>query len=645
MTKNFKFLVGAALAFVFAFSAVNAEAAYTHTGLLKMGMTSSQVESLQETLNAGGFLVSTTGAGSPGMESMYFGAKTKAAVMAFQSAKGLGADGIVGVNTGTALAAMTGGSVTYPAGCSSSTGYSTTTGQPCTATANTSLPAGCSSTAGYSSTTGAKCSDGTTSSNTGALSGGAADINVSATSTDVEDEAREGEEDVAVLGFEIEADGGDVAVTSVRVTFQAEDTDDSDRFDRYVDEVSIWLGDKKVGSADAEDFSRDTSATPDTYTETITLSNAVVREDDEEKFYVAVSVVETIDTDELDARFNVDLEVIRFTDSTGAILTSEIDTGDVDSIFGFEDITADDELSLESSSDNPEDSTVKVEEDESSEEILALVATLENDEDSSDATFYEIPVSIRVQQSSTVTTNIEEIIESVMVEIGGEEYEADLTGSSTIDSDDSRTYSVDVDGDFELAAGDEADVKVWITFNDQEDNYISAATTVTASINPASIDVEGEDDDMTVEGSTKTGAALSLSISAAIVDGFEWEVNSTGSIIDFFFTVEAEDEDFDVLASSISDVLVASSTATVTDTAGTPETAADGVLSRFSGDSVDAIGSTGFTVNSGDTTTFRVRYAIAGTNGTTAEINITSAAGQEVPDDEERSPTATRNVQ
>ena len=61
---------------LFAF-ALTASAAYMHTGTLKMGSTGSQVMSLQQTLNANGYLVSSVGAGSPGLESSYFGAKTK----------------------------------------------------------------------------------------------------------------------------------------------------------------------------------------------------------------------------------------------------------------------------------------------------------------------------------------------------------------------------------------------------------------------------------------------------------------------------------------------------------------------------------------------------------------------------------------
>nr|MBP6905040.1 peptidoglycan-binding protein [Candidatus Paceibacterota bacterium] len=157
MNKFTKIFVGA-LAAVAIFASA-ASAAYTHTGLLKMGMTSSQVMSLQQALNSHGFLVSTTGAGSPGMESMYFGAKTKAAVMAYQSAKGLSpVDGMVGNITGTSLMANAGGgSGVYPAGCSSNSGFSTTTGLSCS---SATLPTGCTSTAGFSPVTGMSCSGG-----------------------------------------------------------------------------------------------------------------------------------------------------------------------------------------------------------------------------------------------------------------------------------------------------------------------------------------------------------------------------------------------------------------------------------------------------------------------------------------------------
>ncbi len=155
--SNFKskFLLGALMVVAFAFTST-ASAAITST--LKMGSNNAQVKELQQGLNASGFVVSTSGAGSVGYESNYFGAKTKSAVKAWQASKGLTADGVFGP---ASRAAWTGGSMTYPAGCTSSTGFSTTTGMPCNTGSTMTYPAGCSSAVGFSSTTGLPCSSAT----------------------------------------------------------------------------------------------------------------------------------------------------------------------------------------------------------------------------------------------------------------------------------------------------------------------------------------------------------------------------------------------------------------------------------------------------------------------------------------------------
>ena len=59
----------------------------TITQNLKIGMSSSEVRTLQQMLNAAGFQVSTTGPGSPGNETSLFGSMTKVAVQKFQCAK------------------------------------------------------------------------------------------------------------------------------------------------------------------------------------------------------------------------------------------------------------------------------------------------------------------------------------------------------------------------------------------------------------------------------------------------------------------------------------------------------------------------------------------------------------------------------
>lgn len=63
--------------------------ATTFTQNLTLGSTGAEVKALQQFLNGSGFPVSASGAGSPGNESTYFGAKTQAALAKYQAAKGI----------------------------------------------------------------------------------------------------------------------------------------------------------------------------------------------------------------------------------------------------------------------------------------------------------------------------------------------------------------------------------------------------------------------------------------------------------------------------------------------------------------------------------------------------------------------------
>jgi len=81
-------------------------AGITFTRNLVVGSTGSDVKCLQVLLNNNGYTLAATGAGSPGMETSYFGPRTLAVVKAFQVAKGWTPANQVGPMTRAALNAL-----------------------------------------------------------------------------------------------------------------------------------------------------------------------------------------------------------------------------------------------------------------------------------------------------------------------------------------------------------------------------------------------------------------------------------------------------------------------------------------------------------------------------------------------------------
>ena len=78
--------------------------ALTHN--LYVGISGEDVRALQQFLNRNGFTVASTGNGSPGNETTYFGPATRAAVIRYQTAYGIPTTGYVGIMTRSALALL-----------------------------------------------------------------------------------------------------------------------------------------------------------------------------------------------------------------------------------------------------------------------------------------------------------------------------------------------------------------------------------------------------------------------------------------------------------------------------------------------------------------------------------------------------------
>jgi hypothetical protein len=619
-----KFLIGTFVALALLL-ATGVSAAYDFgPTTLKVGSTGVFVTTLQ----------SFVGAIADGS----FGPMTKAKVMVWQAANGLTADGVFGPMS-KAKANATVGTGTWPSGCSSNTGYSTTTGLSCSA--STSYPAGCVSAVGYSSTTGAKC-DGSTTGSTGALTGGAGTLDLTSSTTSVESKATENKADVKVLAFKAEAQDSDIALTNLKLSLKNLDyAVSSEKLTNYVDTVKVLMGSTVVGTADAADFTRE-SGSPDVYTKTMALSGAVVKEGDKNTFWVEVSSG-SVDSEDLTAEWNIKASTLRYTDATGAILSDEVSADDSGTwtgvgadTFGYESSSANDLLTIKTSTSDPDASTIEVKTDSTTSDNLIGAFKLKVDTDSSDIKINEIPVIItfagnEVANSANDTDWADSVISTLNVKVDGTNYEADLATAddATLDTGaGTATYRVDLtDSDVVIAAGDTIEVKVYADFGEQDSVYTSGMTVV-ASVAEDSIDAEGADELGTGDMSgSYTGELQTLSVDAvkvALVSDPTLVVSSAGTdskaatyLAKFVFNVTAPtDKDIYLPNDSYSYGTAGAAGITYTVSNGADVTSATLSSTADKGDH------TNYLINAGDTEKFTFSVYLTGDN-TTDNVVIT----------------------
>lgn len=640
-SKAFKFLLGIAVVIGVAVAASFASAADFGTATLRVGSRGAAVMEVQK-------LVGVTPDGA-------YGPLTKAAVEAWQANNGLvPVDGIFGAmsrakayelagSTGAVTPNLCLNGMTYASNCTVAPGTTT----PVTLCLN-----------GMTFASNCTVAPGDSTSKPSTVRGGAGDLTVTSSSKNIEDKIKEGTEE-NVLALKVEADDSDIEITNLKLEFTNASSNGSEKLTDYADEVKVYLGSDEVASVDVSDFTRD-SGSPDLYTKSVSLDGAIVSEGDTDYLYVAVVASSDIDTSDVipGHLWTVTAKSVRFTDGTGAIMTDNANKSDT---FEFKLASEDDDLRIKSSSANPDNTTVRVYENKSSDDILALAFKLDNDEDSSDMDLESLAVKATIKDpTGAIMTSIdtvpeaEKIIDSVKLKIAGESFDAEDLRSGDIVAG-VITYYFDIDGDVTIDAGDVEEAKVYVTFYKQDSpvNYANSSTVkFVVDYTGIEAEVDGDEVDNSPAGDirgSQTGATLTVNSSAALVSNMKWVVSSTGTILDFFFTVEAEDDDCTVLASEILD----STTGTAdfvgaTEAKGAPVTRSEGTLTRYSGDKVAEDDTTpfGLTVSEGDTVKFRVRYSLDGgasgaNNGKWAEVTIGSVAGQTVAEDLQTSDTAT----
>jgi len=531
---------------------------------LTIGATGADVVTLQDTLIANNFLVIPAG-----VSKGYFGSLTQSALAQMQAAEGISPPaGYFGPITRSAFAGL------------------------CAASNNSSDD---------------DSDDDMDDDNDSGLQGGAGDITVTERSSGVKDEVLEGEEEVKVLGFEIEADGSDIEITSVKVEFEHMGSG-SDRLNRYVDEVLIMNGNDVVGSADVDDFNEDS----DVYSESIRLSDVVIDEDDDTKLYVAVSAVNNVDSDDLGKDWDVTLVSTRYEDGDGAILTDS--TESITETFTFEDLSSTGDIELTVREDDETINDARTEQvDDTSDTNGVEILSFEIEAEGSDLYLNDLFFN-----ATSTGAGVTEIANDFVLYMDGEEV-GNLSGSTASSTDPTRTLTfVDLDDDDVVV--DEGDTVTFILeadINDIDGGFQNGATLV-VSLNADDVDADDENGDTVTDltGSAESQELTFVSTGVMLGKGD----SDTSSVVLNLDTTSTDDEGkfsifFNVTA--FEDPAYIDLTATTTDTT----TGAAGVYAY-----VESTNANDDIVSTGTTTATLERVSGGTLSGNYVKIN----AGQTV---------------
>lgn len=457
--------IAALMAQIAALQGGSASAGTTFTMDLTLGSTGAEVTALQSWLISKGYSIP---AGATG----YFGAQTQSALAAYQAASGISpASGYFGP--------ITRAKVNAAGGSTGSTGGSTSNGD---------------------------------------LSGGEASLGVVTSSSGDDDEAEEGATgDVAE--FEFDVDDADIEISRIDLEFAfqgATSTEESEPWNTF---DTITILDENGDEIASEDVSEE-----DDWLEEDNIPYAfrfsgldwVIEGDETAKFTVQVEVQGSVDGADTTIPWTVDVanDGVRGIDGEGLDqYTGE--AGDSDAVsFDIVEEGQGEALNVNTSSEDPDSTTLEVKDDASSDWYTVFVFDLEAEE--SDIEVDTIPVDFTVSSGELVSS----MINDAKLVIDGEEFD-DFDFTTAGDEFGSTTF--DIDGDLVIDADSEVTVEVMVKFAAANGTNFDQGDTIAASVVGANIDGDGSDS-VTGTGNA-TGETHTLAVDGLMAELVETDVD------------------------------------------------------------------------------------------------------------------------
>lgn len=386
----------------------------------------------------------------------------------------------------------------------------------------------------------------------GSMGGDDSDSDLSGGEASLEDlNANDGEEDEVELGssakvaeFEVDVEDADIELQRLDLTFDSsavETGDDDEPWDAF-GEVTVYIDGEEVASEDVseEDDWLDNDGTNGEYVFRFAGLNTVIEEGETALIEVEVEADGGGDIDAVTANLStwelyIDTDGLRGTDGEG--IEQYIGDSTENVTFDIVEEGADDELDVQSSSDDPNATVFQVETSSVSDWYTVFAFELEADEEGSDIELNTIEIPFGTTDSDART-----VVNDAKLVIDGEEF--DDFDWSTEGAASSTVF--DIDGDFTVESGETVTVELAVEFKAQTSNY-AAGTTFSASTTGSLIDAEGADDvTPTGSASSETHTLQTNGINVTPADD-----SAAGSVVEgtdndyATFTIEVEVEAFE----------------------------------------------------------------------------------------------------
>lgn len=318
------------------------------------------------------------------------------------------------------------------------------------------------------------------------------------------EEVGEDEEDVAVLGVEMEAVEADQKIERVDVEIDTPTDANQDDLEDFITEVSIWLDGDELGRMDVDEASYDRS--DDEYTFRFINLGGIIEEGDMGELVVAVSGVNNLDSDAEGDGWTITIPAngIRAVSPNG--VDDTYDSQAYDETFSLETFAsaADLELDINLADENPDEGVVVI--DNEGDEIVLLEGELMAD--GGDILIYDLPFNFATSGATLLA-----IADKAVLEIDGEEFTENIAsnGDDTVTFDD---LEITIDED------DTVSFRLWL---ESATSSVNAAqeVTVSAQLDEANLDVEDE-----------TGEALASGDISGTADGETQHLFSVVPMID-----------------------------------------------------------------------------------------------------------------